>query len=184
MARWHLIGTVTKNLPWSLRIIAPKGLCHLVVQERFHKPEVPTLTKPGYQSEIFNTSQNIRTSKTTLAKNTWRQLTIHADCCRAGPLAIILNQIILTYYQLDQSNINSLKLGSNSNNLHSICEHLFKYTALGEAWFCCGYIIYVIYWFDLSTRTNCFTFTWHILVNNMKQLPTVNTSLILWYLMA
>ena len=41
--------------------MAPKGLGHLVAQERFHKPEVPTLTKSGHQREIFDTSQLLKT---------------------------------------------------------------------------------------------------------------------------
>ena len=45
-----------KNPSCSLRITALKGLGHLAAQERFHKPEVPTLTKSGHQREIFDTS--------------------------------------------------------------------------------------------------------------------------------
>ena len=37
--------------------MAPKGLGHLAAQERFHKPEVPTLTESGHQREIFDTSK-------------------------------------------------------------------------------------------------------------------------------
>ena len=41
--------------------MAPKCLGHLAAQERFHKPEVPTLTKSGHQREIFDTSQLLKT---------------------------------------------------------------------------------------------------------------------------
>ena len=41
--------------------MAPKGLGLLAAQERFHKPEVPTLTKSGHQREIFDTSQLLKT---------------------------------------------------------------------------------------------------------------------------
>ena len=50
-----------KNPSCSLRIMAPKGLGHLAAQERFHKPEVPTLTKSRYQREIVDTSQLLKT---------------------------------------------------------------------------------------------------------------------------
>ena len=41
--------------------MAPKCLGHLAAQERFHKPEVATLTKSGHQREIFDTSQLLKT---------------------------------------------------------------------------------------------------------------------------
>ena len=49
------------NPSCSLRIMAPKGLGHLAAQERFHKPEVPTLIKSGHKREIFDTSQLLKT---------------------------------------------------------------------------------------------------------------------------
>ena len=50
-----------KNPSCSLRIMVPKGLGHLAAQERFHKPEVPTLTKSGHQREILDKSQLLKT---------------------------------------------------------------------------------------------------------------------------
>ena len=52
-----------KNPSCSLRIMAPKGQGHLANQKRFHKPEVPTLTKSGHQREIPDTSQPLKTPK-------------------------------------------------------------------------------------------------------------------------
>ena len=41
--------------------MALKGLGHLEAQERYHKPEVPTLTKSVHQREISDTSQLFKT---------------------------------------------------------------------------------------------------------------------------